>query len=87
MGMSLNIYFWALPVACRNSQARDRTLTTAMTQATAVTMLRPLTARPLGNSRVSLNLETCYSHLETLRGDITICRRREKWEEGRQKVP
>ena len=35
------LVFLALPVACGSFQARDRTLTTAVTQATAVTKPDP----------------------------------------------
>ena len=40
----------ATPTACRSSQVRDQTLSTAATQATAVRMLDPEPAEPPGNS-------------------------------------
>ena len=42
LGMFIIFNFWLhLHTACRNSQARDRTLTRAATQATAMAMLDP----------------------------------------------
>ena len=39
-------YFLAAPTACRSSQARDQTLTRAVTRATAVTVLDPQPVEP-----------------------------------------
>ena len=43
-------YPQAMPMACRSPWARDRTGTTAVTQATAVTMPDPQLTEPMGNS-------------------------------------
>ena len=37
IAFSFYFYFLAMPMACRNSQARDQTQATAVTRATAVT--------------------------------------------------
>ena len=56
--MLLNCYiFLASPMACRSSWARDRTHTTAVTQAAAVTMPDPWPTAPQENS-----LECYFSH-------------------------
>ena len=43
-------FFLATPPACRSSQARDQTHTTAVTRAIAVTVLDPKPTEPPGNS-------------------------------------
>ena len=43
-------FFGAVPVACRNSQARDGTLTITVTRATTVTTPDPQPTEPPGNS-------------------------------------
>ena len=45
--------------ACRSSQARDRTLTTAVTGAAAVTTLNPYHAEPHGNATTGFCAELC----------------------------
>ena len=43
-------FFFAVPVAYKNCQARDRISATALTRATAVTMPDPYSTEPPGNS-------------------------------------
>ena len=47
-------FFWATPVTCRSSWARNRNHATAVTQATAVTTSDPLPAEPPGKSCMSV---------------------------------
>ena len=47
-------YLLTVPATCVNSQARDRTHTTAATRAAAVTTLNPYLAVPQNNSFLSL---------------------------------
>ena len=57
----LFIYFLAKASACRGSQARDQTHTTAVTWATAETMPDLYPSEPEGNSQLTqLNLYICF---------------------------